>query len=920
MYSTVPTKFSVPQPAAELIPRPLVLHLYGQSLRRQLTLVTAPAGYGKTTSTAEWVCSLTSQVGAPPVEPRPEIKTAWYALDAEDDDFGVFFTRFVRALETTMPGALPMMATGLAIQGVTPLQYANSLAEACLNLPCEAVLVLDDYHVITKPEIHAVLAHLIQHASSRLHLVVTARHDPPLPISRLRARQQLVEVRADDLRLTDTEAAAFLQLRLLHAPSPELLSILQVRTEGWVAGLQLAAASLNQERQDEFLAHFRHSDSTYVMDFLIDEVLEHTPADIRIFLLKTALVERFTVNLAAVMTQLDTVECGQLLARVHHANLFVVPSGGDPTWYRYHHQFRSMLLNRARLMVVPEEIAAIQRAAALWLVSHGWIDEAITGYVAEGEWDRAAELIETERHTLQNGQRWYLLWRRLARLPDNVVAQRPGLLLARAWILQVDGRYAAMSAVVEQAAALLASDKPGADVVPSQVLWGEICALRGAWFFTEVPIEGRLALLQEALGLLSPAQQYGWARGFAFISLVHTLLGRGEREVAHRQIVQEIEAAATDSGFYLVRLYHALGTLEYLDGSLSELYQVGLRYLQLAMRHTLPMPAAWARFAMGWSHFQRAESSLAFDVLRPIFDRPQEVHLQNLTMALTALVAAAAEIGRSDEAAQVLAEVRRIALERENSTALGETLALAAYAALLNGDRQTALVWAAEFARQQQSTSGQANSQYTVSAVLYIFAKVMLAAGSKEQINLAIAPLHAAFATFQRCGYQHELVQAAVLLACCYWRTNQPAKASDWMQQAVESGAPRGFRRVFFEQGADAAAVLYAMAQRGICADAASQLLEGYGKWRASGQPAAPALRPATEGGIAALSSREEEVLLLMAQRLSNKEIARRLDVSVFTVRNHTSHIYEKLNVASRKQAIALAVNLHLLPPPSTHS
>ena len=598
MYSTVLTKFSVPRPAAELIPRPQVLRLYGQSLRRQLTLVVAPAGYGKTTSTAEWVCSLKGQAGASPVNSRPEIKTAWYALDAEDDDFGVFFTRFVRALEAVMPRALPMMATGIAIQGITPHQYANSLAEACLNLPYEAVLVLDDYHVITKPEIHAVLALLIKHASSRLHLVVTARHDPPLPISRLRAQQQLVEVRADDLRLTDTEAAAFLQLRLLDAPSPELLSILQARTEGWVAGLQLAAASLNQEQQDEFLAHFRHSDSTYVMDFLIDEVLEHAPADIRIFLLKTALVERFTANLAAVMTELDSVECGQLLARVRYANLFVVPSEGDPTWYRYHHQFRSMLLNRARLVLAGEEIAAIRRTAALWLVSHGWVDEAIAGYVAEGEWDRAAELIEADRHALQNRQQWYLLWRRLSRLPESVIAQRPGLLLARAWILQVDGRYAAMLAVVEQAASLLASEVPCVEVIPSQVLWGEICALRSAWFFAEVPLEGRLALLQEALGLLSPAHQYGWARGYAFISLVHVMFGLGERDAAHRRITEEIEAAATDSGQFLVRLYHALATLEYLDGSLSELYQVGLRYLQLAMRHALPMPAAWARFAI----------------------------------------------------------------------------------------------------------------------------------------------------------------------------------------------------------------------------------------------------------------------------------------------------------------------------------
>ncbi len=440
MTSTVATKFIIPVLNPRLVNRPRIMQLFHLGLHCHLTLVTAPAGYGKTTGVALWLHSLDD----------PSIKKTWYALDPEDDDYSTFFTRFVAALETVAPGSLATVATGITVQGVPPANYANSLADACLNLPCEVVLVLDDYHLITAPDIHAVLAHCIQYASSKLHLVIVTRHDPALPIARLRARQQLAEVRADDLRLTDAEASALLALRLPNAASPALVAVLQARTEGWAAGLQLAAASLSREPDGEFLDHLRRHENLHVADFLIDEVLDHASVPAKEFLLKTALVARFNVELAATMTGFAASTCGDIVEQLRKQNMFLVVLDRDGTLFRYHHEFRAMLQNRAVVMYPVDSIGAIRRDAIDWLLSHGWIDEAIDEYIAECIWDQAADLVETDRHRLQNSQEWDHLWRRISCLPDEVVARRPGLLLAKAWILQIYGRYAAMALLAEQ--------------------------------------------------------------------------------------------------------------------------------------------------------------------------------------------------------------------------------------------------------------------------------------------------------------------------------------------------------------------------------------------------------------------------------------------------------------------------------------
>jgi len=913
MKSTVSTKFNIPKLDARLVARPRLLQLFEQGLDRRLTLVAAPAGYGKTTSVVMWLRSLTGEA----------IEPAWYALDADDNEFTTFFTRFAAALENVVPGSLSSVTTGLDLQAIPHDSYAGMLAEACLQLPHEVVLVLDDYHHISATEIHTVIAHLIQYAADRLHLVLIARHDPPLSIPRLRARQQLAEVRAEDLRLSDAESAALLELSLAAAPSPELVALLQARTEGWAAGLQLAAVSLNQESPGDFLASIRRNESLHVADFLVDEVLNNAPAEVREFMLKTSLVARFNVDLAAVMTGLNAGTCGQILDHLRRANLFLVTLDGTGTWFRYHHQFRAMLVSRAGLLLPAETNTSIRRAAVDWLVGHEWVDEALAECVAGQEWDSAADLVESDRHSVQNRQDWHLLWRRLELLPESVIAQRPGLLLAKAWILQLHNRNGPLMDLVEQAAALLSAGPTRPGPVPVPVLWGEIKTLRAGPFLPDMPLGRKLALIQEALLLLTPAQQYEWVRGYAFVALVHALLAVGEHETAYRTLMREVGDAGLGSARYLARLHQALANIAFYHGSLAELKQTAVRYLQLSIQSGSATGAAWARFGLGWSRYQSGDPSEdVVAALLPIYEQLQAVHLNTALLALPILVTAAAESGREEVAPRLIDDMIRLALARENIMGADEAAAAGAYAALLRHDRPAAAAWAGEFLSSQAPRMAEHADLSQWAPQVFICAKILLAAGATAQVQQVLQPLSLLAASSRRRGFTVEVLQCAVLLACCYWRTAQPAKALHWMQQAVEIGYGRGFRRVYFEPGAAAAEMLYTLVQRSVCPEAAAGLLADYGVLSGARQAAQALGRPPTSlathlaagGGIHALSEREEEVLALLAEQLSNKEIAQRLNISAVTVRNHTSSIYAKLEVDSRKRAVARAKALHLLP------
>ena len=907
MHSTVSTKLLVPEIASPLVIRPGLMALFDHGLQRRLTLVVAPAGYGKTTSVAMWLQSLRDQESASRREPTATTRMAWYALDEEDDDASTFFTRFVAAIEAAVPNQLAPVATGLTIHELAPGQHAHLLADACLKLSEQVVLVVDDYHLITHPEIHATIEFLIQYAWSKLHLVIVTRHDPPLSIPRLRARREVFEIRSAALRLSEEEATRFIESQLDPPPPAAFITLLQERTEGWITGLQLAVAAAHvHDNLPQFLLDFQRYDSVYILDYLFDEVLDRASDEIKEFLLKTSLLTRFDANLAAFVLQTDAAACQRMIEQLRRQNLFIVVLDTEQSWIRYHRQFQAMLAGRAQIILGVDFTSRIRLAAAAWLVEHGWIDEALAQYLADQAWNAAAELVTADRHRLQNREEWQLLWHRIAQLPEETVARRPALRLAQAWILQVQNRNSAIPGLVEQAAAALPADATGDE--SAHQLWAEIYALRGSWIFPDTPAVQRLEYLQAALDRL-PAPQYAWIRGFIYIQMAYLRVGLGQRNLAHQDLIREIHAHAVGAKSYLVRLYHALATIAYWDGSLAELQQVAKRYQELASGSSLPMAVAWARYARAWAYYQNCAMEQAWAVLLPIFERPYDANLQSVCLALAIMVPAAAELGYERQAESLLEEIRSVAAARESIAAADEITALTAQAELLWGDEQAALVWADRFSQRfSQILSEHQNSPGLTIQVL-VQAKIVLAAGSTEQIRNAIELLRAFIQQSQQTGRVVHVIQGMALLACCCWRTGRTQEALAWLQQSVEIGVGRGYRRVFYELGRDVAPMLYAMPERNDQGSAVARLLRDY----LALDIVLPHHPTNADVGAEYLTEREIDILSLMAEHLSNKEIARRLDISPFTVRNHSSNIYSKLNVATRRQAVSRARSLGLL-------
>jgi LuxR family maltose regulon positive regulatory protein len=304
-----------------------------------------------------------------------------------------------------------------------------------------------------------------------------------------------------------------------------------------------------------------------------------------------------------------------------------------------------------------------------------------------------------------------------------------------------------------------------------------------------------------------------------------------------------------------------------------------------------------------------------FDILLPLFDRLQAIHFHTVVMVLPLFVITSVDLGRVDVAAEAVEKARRVAFERENLFALHQISASWALLALHTHDRHAALAWAGDFVEFRAGEMVQGANVSPWAQQILACGRIMVAYGTKAQIQKAILPLQMLADSALSRGIVAEVLVGAVLLACCCWRSDQPLKASEWMQKALELALPRGYRRVFFDQGADALKMLQTLAQRGVYADGIAKLLAEYADWSSSRQGFQPLVRQAAyAAGVLQLTQREEEILQLLAQQLSNKEIARRLNISAITVRNHTSSIYGKLNVTSRKMAVARAKTLQLLP------
>lgn len=892
----VATKLYIPKPRPGFVTRPRLsgrLHLHAGS---RVTLVSAPAGFGKTTLLAEWLA-----------EAAPDGRSvAWLSLDQSDDDPRSFWSHVVAALRTATDLGATVSA---ALQSGEP--PSNTLVTALLN-ELEAgtsgvYLVLDDYHVIDRPEIHTGVAFLIEHLPPNAHIVISTRADPPLPLARLRARGELVEIRSADLRFSSDEVAAYLNGMMRLGLTAKSVVDLEERTEGWIAALQLAALSLNGRADSAaFIANFAGSDR-YIFDYLVEEVLQRQPADIRSFLLQTCFLERLSGPLCDAVR--ETTGSASVLQALHRQNLFLVALDDQRQWYRYHHLFADVL--RAHLLEGSRnELPVLQRRASGWFEQQGDRSGAIRHALAGQDFERAAGLIVQAMPEWQRTRQENLLRDSLKALPDSFVRASPvlgiglvGALLSSGQLDDIDGRLrdaeqaleatersdgaagpdptlARLSCQIEMyraAMAQIGGDMPAmkeharraADFASESDDLGQGAAagLLGLAFWTDGELEAAERSWRQSLKSLEKAGHIGDALG-GTIALADIVAAQGRLREAGHVHEQGLRLAAKQDGYVprgVADLHASLGSLHREWGDLKTARQHLARSEELGERFGLgPQRYRWCVAMAGLIHAE-GDVAGALDLLA----EAEQVYAADFFPNVRPVQAIAARVRIADGR---IGEVHR--WQRESRVTVDDELSFLREFEHLTLARLL-------LAEQQGARGNRAPAD-----VLRFLGRLEEAAEAGGRVG--------------------SLIDILMLQALVHAARHDNNAALARLDRALSLAEPEGYVRQFVDAGPPMAELLKAAEKRSIAPAYARELLAAFA-------PHNHSVRTSGADLLGALSERELDVLRLLRSDLDGPAIALELEVSLNTMRTHTKNIYEKLGVNSRRSAVRRAEELNLL-------
>ncbi len=904
------TKLHVPRPQPGFVPRRRLVQALGEGLARGRVLVCAPAGSGKTALLADW-----ARGGGRPV--------AWLGLDGGDNDPARFWRYAVAALDRARPGLAGRV-------GPLPPRSPEGLVTALINElaadpgPDEVLLVLDDYHLVDSGPVHESVAFLLEKLPPGLRVVVSGRADPPLPLARLRARGQLAELRAADLRFTGEEAAALLGETAGPGLPGTAVAALVARTEGWAAGLQLAGLSLRGHADPAGFAAAFSGSHRFVLDYLADEVLDRQTRQVREFLLETSVLERLSGELCDAVT--GRAGSQAMLQDIERAGLFVVPLDEVRGWWRYHHLFADLL--RARLQAEqPGRVQALHRAAAAWCEEHDLADDAVRHALAAGDTAWAARLIERHVEELLGRSEGATLRRWLSALPTESSRGRPRLCLAQAYGAAMGFQLEALEALLDDAehAFAVSGDEPyepslgppqGDSVlanVPAGIafLRASLARLRGDAALAAGYNRQALAQLGEDEWLMRFFVR--WNRAVA--DWLGGRLGPAERVLAEVLADRRAAGAGFFAGFLPMRVCYDLGQVQRAQGNLDAAVATYRRALEAAGEDSSQTGLAGpAHVGLAEVLYERDEVDAALDhATQGVTLCRQLAFTPPLATGLAGVARIRHAQGDAAGVLEAIGEAGQAGLSPQVITLLNPVPSQRARLLLAQGDVHAAAQWTTA-----AGLSPDDEPDYPREPAYLVLARVLLAQDDPGPALALLERLLGAAASQGRTGSVIEIqaLRALALAAC-----GDHASALGALTEALTLACPQGYVRVFAEEGAPMHALLAQLsAARPGQQHAARRIDPGYlaGLLRACGQ--ADAVPPPRRAGAAAaglaepLTNRELEVLRLLAAGRSNQRIAHDLVVALDTVKKHVTHVLGKLGAANRTEAAARARQLGLIP------
>lgn len=889
-YPLIPTKLTPPLRQETWMMRSHLLDLLDNATSKRLILIVAPAGFGKSTLAAQWL--LRTHATSP---------VAWLSLDEYDQDGQRVLAYLVGAVSRVCPGALPATGNLLKAHDTPPL-YAvlDTFLTELAGIPQGCTLVLDDYHTVTAQAVHHLVAYLLRHLPSSCRLVLLSRLDPPLPLARLRVEGQLFELRAADLRFTRSEIATLLTLLEGCAPDPTYTTALHRHTEGWPIAIQLASLARPDGRAAET---FPSAARRQLADYLAGEVLAHQPVAVQNSLPLLATTPRFCVELAAALLGApeDLASAERLLEHLETANLFLIPLDEERRWYRFHHLFHDWLHRRLRQIHGMATERALQRRAAAWFAEAGCIEEAVQLYLAAGDEDEAAGLIERSLATnlgrnLAIGPPDY--WLKL--LPPHLIDRRPGLMLIKARISSLTFNIPALAAGLERVAELLPAERQADAPPPWPAFFGDLAVLRGTLAHWRGRSEQAIAELEQALGMESRLNLY--IQSLAILGSAYAITGRGQEGL---QRLQAEFRGCTGNTASAIACYFSLCAMHTLMGNLDEVERAAAAMAELtAAQGPTNFWHLMAVANLGHVAYERGDLDLATRHYGLVAQHPYATNTGVVIAAMAALATLAARQGDGEQANAWTDEARRLAEEFDSPYLRNQALALQALLALWHNDNAKALHLARQIGHDIPiSTYFSSRKPPIIRAHIFVLAGDQ---ADQQQAENDLAQMHAALEVHPNIPALMAVLANQALL---YHKQGRASRARRAIEQAVALAAPRGYVQAFVDLGPAILPLLRELAGAGAYPTYIGRILN------ACGAATPSATRPSTSRLRRSylLSRREHEILVLLAERWSNQEIAEQLHITINTVRKHTSTIYDKLGVSSRREAVAAARSIGLL-------
>jgi LuxR family transcriptional regulator, maltose regulon positive regulatory protein len=908
------TKMYIPLLRTKVVQRPRLIERLNEGLDRKLTLISASAGFGKTTLVSEWVTGC----GRP---------VAWLSLDEGDDDFTRFLTHLVAALQTIVENIGGGVVSELKSPQPAPTE---SILTILLNeisaLPYKFVLVLDDYHVIDAKEIDDALGFLLEHLPPQVHLVIATRENPQFPLGRLRARGLLTELRATDLRFTPEEAAMFFNQVMGLSLTAEDITLLEARTEGWIAGLQLAALSM-QGREDiqAFVPAFA-GDNRYIVDYLVEEVLQRQPDHVRSFLLQTSILDRLHGSLCDAVT--GQQDGNARLQSLERGNFFVVPLDDKRQWYRYHHLFAEVLSVHLR-EDQPDQVAELHRRASIWYEQYGSMADAIRHALAAKDYARAADLVELAWFPMSRSRQEAAVLGWLKAIPDEIVRCRPVLCVENAWAsLACNELDAAMDRLLDAERWLemmahkhdLPEDALDKMIVVDEMAFrrlpGLIAVYRSGHAQVQGDVPAAMKYAQQVLDLVPEDDHL--PRGAATALLGLASWTSGDLETAHRMFSDGL-ASVQQSGNITDTIGGAvaLATIRIAQGRLRQAMHTYEQGLKLATEHGEPELRGTADMYVGMSELCREHNDLHVATqyllrskeLGEHTELPQNPSRWHVTMAR--ILEAQGDL---EGALDLLYEAERLYVS-DFFPNVRPVAALKTRVWVARGRLFEALEWVRE-----KGLSAQDDLSYLREFEHITLARVLIAQYKRDRAERSILEamelLERLLQSAEEGKRTGSVIEILIVQALAHHLKGNIPAALVPLERALTLAEPEGYVRIFVDEGKSIMVLLEAALKQGIASNYVHYLLTAFGKAEDT-KPAKqvvnePPNKTQSEAQSEPLSERERDVLRLLRTELSGPDIARELMVSLNTLRTHTKNIYDKLGVNNRRAAIRRSEDLDM--------